>query len=95
VTVVDEWHVTGDPTVELRWDGEEIKIPFPPYHFVYRSDDSRWCGAEAEQAARGFVERCSSGTEPLRRWRDGPHLFHRTVTYSDLAPVPVETETPR
>ena len=83
--IVDEWHVTGDPTTET--------LDFPPYHFVYRSDDSRWCGAEAEHKARAFVQRCLNETDPAKRWRDGPRLFHRTVTYSALDPVPVEQET--
>jgi hypothetical protein len=92
VLIVDEWHVRGDPTVVIERNGETLEQAFPPYHFVYRSDDSRWCGTAAKQAAREFVERCFS--DPAKRWRDGPHLFHRTVTYSEFAPVPVEQETP-
>ena len=84
--IVDEWHVTGDASTD--------RIEYGDYHFVYRSDDKRWCGAEAEQRARTFVERCLSETDPAKRWRDGPRLFHRTVTYSSLEPVPVEQETP-
>ena len=88
--IVDEWHVSGEP-------GPIAAVPdmrYPSYHFVYRSDDSRWCGAEAEQKARAFVARCLSETDPAKRWEDGPRLFHRTVTYSALDPVPVEQETP-
>lgn len=92
--IVDEWHVRGDPTVVIEWNGETTRDDFPPYHFVYRSDDSRWCGTAAEQKAREFVKRCLSETDPAKRWRDGPHLFHRTVTYSEFAPVPVEQEIP-
>jgi hypothetical protein len=83
--IVDEWHASGDASTD--------RIEFGQYHFIYRSDDSRWCGTAAEQAAREFVKRCLSETDPAKRWRDGPRLFHRTVTYSDLAPVPVEQET--
>lgn len=87
--IVDEWHVEGDPATPT--------VPFPLYHFVYRSDDRRWPGAEAEQAARRFVERRLSETDPAKRWNSGPRLSHRTVTYSEFTPVPVETpetETP-
>ena len=92
--IVEEWHVTGDPTVVIEWNGQRLEKDFPPYHFIYRSDDQRWPGREAEQKARAFVERCLSETDQAKRWRDGPHLFHRTVTYSALEPVPVEQETP-
>jgi len=90
--IVEEWHVSGDPTVSIEWNGQTLTRDFPPYHFVYRSDDARWPGTAAEQKAREFVERCLS--DPAKRWQDGPHLFHRTVTYSEFAPVPVEQETP-
>ncbi len=84
--IVHEWHVEGDPACAFG--------DFPPYHFVFRSDDKRWCGAEAEQKARAFVERCLSETDPAKRWNSGPRLSHRTVTYSEFTPVPIETETP-
>lgn len=86
VLIVDEWHVNGDPTTET--------LDFPLYHFVYRSDDQRWPGTEAGHVARDFVERCRNETDPAKRWRSGPQLFHRTVTYSALEPVPLEQETP-
>lgn len=86
VLIVDEWHVTGDASTDM--------IEYRPYHFVYRSNDSRWCGTEARGRAQEFVERCLNETDPAKRWRHGPHLFHRTVTYSDLTPVPLKQETP-
>lgn len=86
VLIVDEWHVNGDPTCSIA--------DFPLYHFVYRSDDQRWPGTEAGYVARDFVERCRNETDPAKRWRSGPQLFHRTVTYSALEPVPLEQETP-
>lgn len=49
---------------------------YPYYVFVFRSDDPRWEG-EAEQKARAQHAVMAEGN-----WDDGPHLQHRTVTYT-------------
>jgi hypothetical protein len=76
MTVVHEWRVTGQPQ-------SSHGVEFPPYLFVWRSDRSyddrsRTDGApvlSAEEAARRFAG-------AMQDWDDGPHLSHRTVTYS-------------
>jgi hypothetical protein len=95
VLIVDEWHVTGEPgTIAIAGRRDPDNPRFPSYHFVYRSNDARWCGTEARGRAQEFVERCLNETDPAKRWEDGPRLFHRTVTYSALEPVPLKQETP-
>ncbi len=74
---VEEWRVTGQPQPLANG------TTFPFYVHVWRSDQtyderSRMEGDRvhsAEQAARRFVA-------VMRGWGDGPHLHHRTVTYS-------------
>lgn len=44
---------------------------YPSYRFTFSSDRYE----DAEAAARGFI----GSTD---RWADGPHLRHRTVTYT-------------
>lgn len=49
---------------------------YPSYSFTWRSDDDRWpTPKQAEAAARLFVSRVAP-------WDEGPHLHHRTVTYT-------------
>lgn len=64
--VVHEWRITGDP-------GEG----YPPYNFLFRSDDIRWQGDAAELNARAQLAIMAEHGD----WRDGPYLHHRTVTY--------------
>lgn len=49
---------------------------YPTYRFMWRSDEY----ADPEAAARAFIEFATS-------WVEGPHLDHRTVTYSEWEPV--------
>lgn len=84
-TVVHEWHVTGEPGPI----GAVPDLRYPSYQFAYRSDDERWPGRIAEDAARTFVQRVSRYEGG---WEDGPHLHHRTVVYSPLEPVDVRIE---
>lgn len=44
---------------------------YPPYRFTFSSD--RYVTPEA--AARGYIE-------AMKDWVDGPHLEHRTITYT-------------
>lgn len=44
---------------------------YPPYRFTFRSDRYE----TPEEAARKF---CELGQD----WADGPHLAHRTITYT-------------
>lgn len=76
VTTVEEWRVTGQPD-------SAHGVEFPPYSFVWRSDEmyddrSRKEGRRvltAEEAAKRFAAHMDS-------WTDGPHVHHRTVTYT-------------
>jgi hypothetical protein len=44
---------------------------YPPYRYTWRSDEY----AEPEAAARAYID-------IVGEWAAGPHLAHRTVTYS-------------
>lgn len=69
--VVHEWRITGEPG----------RGTYPHYEFTFRSGDERWPTPDlAETAAREFVEK-------MQGWDDGPHLSHRTVTYTDWEPI--------
>lgn len=79
---VTEWRVTGDPTCVIN--GKVLN--FPPYYFVWYSDqwyDERGRPTNfgdreltAKQAAKRFM-RISD------RWKEGPFLHKRKVTYTD------------
>ena len=76
----EEWRVTGDPGPS-----------FPQYDFVFGSPTRRAMGADEdpEAAARRFVEQIREAAAELGRggWVDGPHLQHRTVTYTEWEPA--------
>lgn len=75
---VHEWRVWGEPGTL----GPNTEERYPSYGFTYRDDDKRWPGEAAELTARLFIERMGDGS-----WEDGPHLAHRTVTYTDWEPA--------
>lgn len=76
---VHEWQVAGQPNPLGT-------LEFPYYTHIWRDD--RMYNAvggihgelvlTAEQAARQFID---SGN--AKNWTDGPHLTHRTVTYTE------------
>lgn len=96
IKTVTEWRVTGDPTVNLLLgDGSTHEAKFPPYSFVWYSDQtyderSRPVSPNALPGAPGGAEFWLSAEEAARRfikhvgaWKDGPFLHKRTVTYTE------------
>lgn len=75
--VVHEWRVTGQP------DGD-----YPPYEFVYRSNDNRWLGQSAERAASAFIAKYADMWSVIE-------LAHRTITYGQWLPAAPATERKR
>lgn len=78
-----EWRVTGQPGPILHKD-QTVAVEFPYYRHVWTDAGALKYGqaeeTTAELAARGFIRRVKTGKHP---WLDGPHLEHRTVTYTD------------
>lgn len=87
VTVVEHWIVTGEPG-PISGLPELNHLRYPTYRFVWSSADPRWLGEKAELEARHFATTAAPSRPGMPPWEDGPHLHHRTVTYSPLDPVP-------
>ena len=67
-TVTEEWRVTGQPNAYMG-------VTFPPYHFVWSSDQY----ADPEAQARAFAAGVLKHGDTTGLWTDGPHLHSRVV----------------